>query len=117
MKQTIKLTESQLHDIIIESVKECLNEIGDTRRGQYMLGRLHRRTLDRTNQRNREEMKDKAKDIESHRTDRFIKKVKGNKNYIGPFDVGDNDQVYSDDYKTFDKRYNMYKKRDERSKK
>jgi len=117
MKQTIKLTESQLHDVIIESVKECLNEIGDTRRGQYMLGRLHRRTLDRTNQRNREEMKDKAKDIESHRTDRFIKKVKGNKNYVGPFDIGDSDQISSDDGKTIEKHYNMYKKRDERSKK
>lgn len=117
MKQIIKLTESQLHDMIIESVKECLNEIGDTRRGQYMLGRLHRRTLDRMNQQNRKEMSDKAKDIESHRTNRFIKKVKGGKSYIGPYDVGDSDQISSENHKTFDKRYNMYKKRDERSKK
>ena len=117
MKQTIKLTESQLHDIIAESVKRCLNEIGDTRRGQYMLGRLHRRILDRMNPRNYKVIVDKAKEIESHRTDRFIKKVKDNKNYIGPFDIGDDDQVYSDDYKTFDKRYNLYKKRDEKSKK
>ena len=117
MKQIIKLTESQLHDMIIESVKECLNEIGDTRRGQYMMGRLHRRVLDRMNPRNHKEIEDQAKDIESRRSDRFIKKVKDNKNHIGPFDVGDDDQVYSDDHETFDKRYNMYKKRDERSKK
>ena len=117
MRQTIKLTENQLHDIIAESVKMCLNEIGDTRRGQYMLGRLHRRVLDRMNPRNHEEITDKAKDIASRRSDRFIKKTKDNKNYIGPFDIGDSDQVYGDDYETFDKHYNMYKKRDERSKK
>lgn len=117
MKQTIKLTESQLHDIIAESVKECLNEIGDTRRGQYMLGRLHRRALDRLNLLNIKKMEDVVNDTASYRTNRFIKKAKDNKNHIGPFDVGDDDQVYSDDYETFDKRYNMYKKRDERSKK
>lgn len=39
MKRTIRLTESDLHHIITESVKNILTEIGDTRRGQYMLGR------------------------------------------------------------------------------
>jgi len=117
MKQTIKLTESQLHDIIVESVKKCLNEIGDTRRGQYMLGRLHRRVLDSMNPSNYKDVMNRAKEIDSYRTNRFIKKGKGNQYYIGPFDIGDDDQVYSDDYKTFSKRYNMYKKRDERSKK
>lgn len=43
MKQIIKLTESDLHKIIKESVKEVLNEIGDTEKGQYMLGRLQAR--------------------------------------------------------------------------
>lgn len=45
MKQKIKLTEQDLHNIIMESVnrvvrKRRINEIGDTKRGKYMLGRL-----------------------------------------------------------------------------
>lgn len=43
MKQVIRLTESDLHRMIKESVKEVLNEIGDTEKGQYMLGRLQAR--------------------------------------------------------------------------
>ena len=39
-KQVIRLTEGDLHRIIKESVNNILNEIGDTHRGQYMLGRL-----------------------------------------------------------------------------
>lgn len=42
-KKTLRLTESQLSKMISESVKKILNEIGDTNRGQYMLGRLHRK--------------------------------------------------------------------------
>ena len=44
-KNRIKLTESQLHEIIKESVKNVLNEIGDTPQGQYMLGRLKQNKL------------------------------------------------------------------------
>lgn len=36
----IRLTESQLHRVIKESVCKILNEIGDTERGQYALGAL-----------------------------------------------------------------------------
>ena len=39
-KKLIRLTESDLHRIVKESVKKIINEIGDTNRGQYMLGRL-----------------------------------------------------------------------------
>lgn len=39
MKRTIKLTENDLHRIVIESVKQAINEIGDTDEGQYDLGR------------------------------------------------------------------------------
>ena len=42
-KNTIRLTENKLKKVISESVRKVLNEIGDTNRGQYMLGRLHRR--------------------------------------------------------------------------
>ena len=43
MKKVIKLTESDLHRIVENSVNRILNEIGDTQKGQYMLGRLQRR--------------------------------------------------------------------------
>ena len=46
-KNTIKLTESEFHRLINESVNQILNEIGDTPNGQYMLGRLHARQLGR----------------------------------------------------------------------
>lgn len=39
-KKLIRLTEGDLHRIVKESVNRLLNEIGDTKRGQYMLGRL-----------------------------------------------------------------------------
>ena len=42
-KKLIRLTESDLHRIVKESVDRILNEVGDTKRGQYMLGRLKNR--------------------------------------------------------------------------
>ena len=38
-KTLIRITESDLHWIVRESVNKMLNEIGDTKRGQYHLGR------------------------------------------------------------------------------
>lgn len=40
MKNTITLNEQQLRKVIEESVRQVLNEIGDTHRGQFMLGRV-----------------------------------------------------------------------------
>ena len=45
-KKVIRLTESDLHLMIEEAVKEPLNEIGDTFRGQYMMGRASARAKD-----------------------------------------------------------------------
>ena len=45
MKQMIRITEGQLHRIIDESVRKVINEIGDTKRGSYMLGRLANRSV------------------------------------------------------------------------
>ena len=42
-KKLIRLTEQDLHRIVKESVDRILNEVGDTKRGQYMLGRLKNR--------------------------------------------------------------------------
>ena len=45
-KKLIRLTEQDLHWIVRESVETALNEIGDTQKGQYMLGRLRARYVD-----------------------------------------------------------------------
>ena len=42
-KKLIRLTESDLHRIVRESVNKVLNEIGDTNRGQYLMGRAEAR--------------------------------------------------------------------------
>lgn len=39
-KHTVRSSEANLHRIVKESVKKIINEVGDTNRGQYMLGRL-----------------------------------------------------------------------------
>lgn len=46
-KRLIRLTESDLHRIVKESVNRVLNEIGDTPKGQYMLGRVAGRGRER----------------------------------------------------------------------
>lgn len=46
MKRVIRLNESELHRIISETANRFINEIGDTRRGQYMLGKLWRKKYD-----------------------------------------------------------------------
>ena len=46
-KNRIRLTEQQFHRVIKESVNKILNEIGDTNRGQYMLGRVGSRASNR----------------------------------------------------------------------
>jgi hypothetical protein len=40
MRQIYRITESDLHRIIAESVNTVLNEVGETEDGQYLLGRL-----------------------------------------------------------------------------
>ena len=46
-KKVIRLTESDLYLMLEEAVKEALNEIGDTFRGQYMMGSASGRAKDR----------------------------------------------------------------------
>lgn len=44
MKKVVyRITESDLHKIIEESVKKTLNEIGDTEKGQFTLGAVRGR--------------------------------------------------------------------------
>ena len=45
MKKLIRLTESDLHRIVKESVKRVLNEVGETPNGQRKLGALQARKV------------------------------------------------------------------------
>ena len=56
MKKVIRLTEKDLHNIIKESVDNILNEIGDTDKGQFALGRLAQRNYDKNKGRDPEEI-------------------------------------------------------------
>ena len=47
MRQIYRITESDLHRIIAESVNTVLNEVGETEDGQYLLGRLAGRKASR----------------------------------------------------------------------
>lgn len=47
MRQIYRITESDLHRIIAESVNMVLNEVGETEDGQYLLGRLAGRKASR----------------------------------------------------------------------
>ena len=43
MRNRIRLTESDLHRIVKESVNRVLNEVGETDKGQNLLGQLNMR--------------------------------------------------------------------------
>jgi hypothetical protein len=51
-KNTIRLTESELKQVISESVKKIIKEIGDTPRGQFALGALKGRAAARARYQN-----------------------------------------------------------------
>ena len=46
-KKVIRMTESDLHQLVKESVQRILNEYGNTPAGKYMLGRLQKRAIQR----------------------------------------------------------------------
>lgn len=55
-KKVIRLTESDLHNMIAEAVKTALNEIGDTTKGAYDLGRVYGRCKSQKNIPRRKEL-------------------------------------------------------------
>ena len=65
-KKVVRLTESQLHNIIAESVSQILNEIGDTPKGAYDLGRLYGRYKGRKLYSPSKENKDRISDMEKY---------------------------------------------------
>ena len=92
MKKKIKLTEAQLHKVLTESVKKILNEIGDTPKGQYMLGRLAGRY---TNDRNAATNKFDWHRAEEGESDvrNFASKGQPNRASSEPFRLGMGDAI------------------------
>ena len=78
MKRIVRLTESDLHRLVETSVRRALNEIGDTQRGQYMLGRVAGRAKDRGDKdvyRNAKSYRPEDPDSDDrHLTDKFFKR-------------------------------------------
>lgn len=72
MKQTIRLTESELNHVVRRCINGALNEICDTPRGQYMLGRSYNRNLNRarnyTDNERLQAMLDKGVDVRNYAT-------------------------------------------------
>lgn len=70
------LTESDLHTMVTEAVCRILNEIGDTPKGQYMLGRLDARYMKKMHgakdEREREKMYRKASEINNYASEKTL---------------------------------------------
>lgn len=70
------LTESDLHTMVTEAVCRILNEIGDTPKGQYMLGRLDARYMkrmhDAEDEREREKMYRKSSEINNYASEKTL---------------------------------------------
>ena len=65
-KKLIRLTESDLHRIVKESVNRVLNEIGNTSKGQYILGRAQARRAYRNGGYNKKYNPEMAREIENY---------------------------------------------------
>ena len=96
MKRTIKLTESELHSII----EQCINEIGDTPRGQYALGQAAGRRFkrwDKSRNSNRPADMDSlhtSDELEKHAIANKSKQEHGNKYTTDDFNAGFQDKFY-----------------------
>ena len=101
-KKLIRLTEQDLHRIVNESVNKVLNEIGNTNRGQYMLGRLAGRKY--ANNHNSDESG------EVNKIGSYARKQKQYDSIYNPFTSG-----FSDGHERKDgqEKYNHYKKWDQ----
>lgn len=94
MRRVIRLTESDLHKIVAESVKQAINEIGDTPEGQKKLGAAAARRYERMKKNNPDskeykDQEDYCDRIEQHAKRRY--KESGQTHTLGnghPFDNG-----------------------------
>ena len=60
--KNLPYTNESINRIVNESVKRAINEIGDTKRGQYMLGRTLRRASDRDDWNTKHDIWDRMRD-------------------------------------------------------
>ena len=110
MKRTIKLRESELRNLIAESVKGVLNEVGDSNRGQYMLGRLAAK-------KNQTNYNSYAPEIQREREKMRIgkyadKQANGDFNKNSAFSHGYNDYNHDNQLGRVGDKYNRYKNQD-----
>ena len=101
MKRITRLTESDLHRIVKESVNKVLNEIGNTNRGQYMLGRLAGRKYAKNHNVNGYDEAGKIAD--------YARKQRQYPSVYNPYTSGYDDGFNGNDGKD---RYDYYKKMD-----
>lgn len=98
----IRLTENKLKQIIRESVKSVLNEVGDSKRGRFMLGRVLARAQERGDL-------DTIKNV----NDRVDTKDIGVKfNHKDPLHVGYMNQSHGIKPSTIKANYDAYKEAD-----
>lgn len=90
MKQKIRINENQLKQIVTESVKTILCEIGDTRRGQYKLGKLWRRKYDDVWDKGGEDVGKKAYDAAKSISDYAHENNRKSFDGKSAFDLGSN---------------------------
>lgn len=102
-KKIVRLTESQLHNVISESVNKILNELFDTKAGQNMAGRL-------AAQKNKDEFHPMTKEynssIEGKKIEDYAKKQAHRHNLTNYY----GEQSFNDAYKEgYDNEMNFMK--------
>ena len=93
MKRTIRLNESELKQIIYESVKKTINEVGETIDGQDKLGRLH-------GKKSKKGEVDSAKEIEKYAKKKATKPFKGgftrDSKMLDAFEKGNDEEYFKE---------------------
>ena len=109
MKKIIKLSESELHKLIENTVKNVINEVGDTEKGQKALGALTARQANKAkNTDHNKEPKEWSKNmLEPAKTFLHAKKnAKGNEGKWG-------NKSFTDKEHPFNKGYDEYEQENE----
>lgn len=112
----MNISKSQLRNLIKESINSMINEIGDTNRGQYMLGRVDARATDRhlASLDDGDENTD-ARTNKNNASDNWARPTRadGKPDFENdPFIKGMDDEREGDPRKIHD-RYNVYKYKDQ----
>lgn len=112
----MNISKSQIRNLIKESINNMINEIGDTNRGQYMLGRVHARNTDKyADSLDAGDEDTDARSTKNNAFDNWSKPTRedGKPDYDNdPFTKGEDDERNGDPSKIHD-RYNVYKYKDQ----